>query len=443
MRKLGQHNVDRIFDEALQDATMPVPGKIWAGINSELEKDQLRRKVFFYRTVAAASVLLLLGLSTWMIGFQGDGNAQWRAARKMGSQVQLPTFAQVECLEPSSEFASTPFTPTQTVKVRRKVTIVIKPNVSKAALAEMPIRVGANGGVTEVGPAIAEGRNGAEVIRQTLSSRLPEIANPIADRGLRPVNAFAVPKASVASEVFASITPQKKKEKEFSFAAYESEKEAKPEGKWELGAGFAPDMAFASTTPLGQGSRSSRGLADDPAQAKTNRLSPVVAYAAVLRASYDLGERFSIRAGVSCVNRQSSTFASVNTFGKNATSYQSNLNLYSLEVPVSLKYNVIHAKNYDYYVTTGVSGNFFLHYDNYLQTSEGNIAGRRSSSTSEILKPSQASLLMSTGLRYRLHERLSMQLEPGIRYGVVRNEYAFSQRRPVSTSLLSGLSYHF
>lgn len=72
MRKLGQHIVDRAFEEGLQGAEMPVLAKVWAGINSELEKDQnSRRKVFFYRSIAAASILLLFGLSTWMFVFQG------------------------------------------------------------------------------------------------------------------------------------------------------------------------------------------------------------------------------------------------------------------------------------------------------------------------------------------------------------------------------------
>ena len=70
MRKLGQHNVDRIFDESLANAEMPVSGNVWAGIASELEKDGLRRKVLWYQRIAVASVLLLIGLGSWMLVWQ-------------------------------------------------------------------------------------------------------------------------------------------------------------------------------------------------------------------------------------------------------------------------------------------------------------------------------------------------------------------------------------
>ncbi|MBK9453795.1 MAG: PorT family protein [Bacteroidetes bacterium] len=440
MRKLGQHIVDRAFEEGLQGAEMPVSAKVWAGINSELEKDQLRRKVFFYRSIAAASILLLFGLSTWMFVFQGTQDRVWMSARKLKSQVQMPTFAELECIESNSPVLMTDGL-TKPTRVRSK----LNSNLNFAASSNEKVTTtdGNTIAIPDLKKVLEQIPKNTDMIRFAIMSRKPALSDPLSLRDHRSVQDVSAGAFSESNGGLSNLLSDKKKDKEYSFTAFESEDDEKPVGRWEVGAGFAPDMAFASTTPLGQGSRSTRGLADDPAQAQTNRLSPVVAYAGVLRASYEFDERFSLRAGLSCINRQSTTFASVNTFGKDATAYQSNLDLYSLEVPVSLKYNVIHAKNYDYYVTTGVSGSFFLHYDNYLQTADGSIAGRRSSGTDDILKPSQASLLLSTGLRYRLHDRLSMQLEPGLRYGVMRNEYAFSQRRPVSTSLLSGLSYHF
>jgi hypothetical protein len=46
-------------------------------------------------------------------------------------------------------------------------------------------------------------------------------------------------------------------------------------------------------------------------------------------------------------------------------------------------------------------------------------------------------------LRYRIHNNLSLQLEPGLRYGLLTNEYAFSQTKPLSMSLTTGLNYRF
>src|SRR5688572_14336717 len=70
MRKLGQNLVDRVFDEGLANAELPVSGKVWDGISSELEKDGLRRAVVWYRSIAVASVLLLIGLGAWTLAGQ-------------------------------------------------------------------------------------------------------------------------------------------------------------------------------------------------------------------------------------------------------------------------------------------------------------------------------------------------------------------------------------
>jgi opacity protein-like surface antigen len=167
-----------------------------------------------------------------------------------------------------------------------------------------------------------------------------------------------------------------------------------------------------------------------------------MAYSTAVRASFELNDRWSLRSGLSYINRQSSTSAVVNSFGK-VDAYQSTLNLSSMEIPLAVRFNVIANKHFDYYVTSGVSGTFLLHYDNTQVTSAGKIAARRSSDVNDAFKPSQGSLLLSTGLKYRIFDRLNLQVEPGIRYGLLTNEYAFSQSRPVSMNLLTGLNYHF
>jgi hypothetical protein len=122
-------------------------------------------------------------------------------------------------------------------------------------------------------------------------------------------------------------------------------------------------------------------------------------------------------------------------------SYQNNLRLHSLELPIAVKYNLVHRSSLDCYLSTGVSGSFLLSYDNYLQSPEGSIALRRGSDASDVMRPSQASLLLSTGLRCQVWRRLGIQLEPGIRYGIVTSQYTVSRTHPVSSTFVSGLSY--
>lgn len=57
--------IDRLFADGLGEAEMPVSNDLWKGIAAEMETDRLRKKVFVARMTAAASLVLLLGLSTW------------------------------------------------------------------------------------------------------------------------------------------------------------------------------------------------------------------------------------------------------------------------------------------------------------------------------------------------------------------------------------------
>lgn len=444
MRRLGKHIVDRAFEQGLQDAKMPVSSRVWDGISNELEKDKLRKMVFWYRSVAAASVLLLIGLGTWVLTWQAannKGTADMGLGKSLkGWQISYPERAcgpeenghrhlqsadrkaQAQKSAPRNAWLlGTPIMPFNG-----------QPSQTTAAKKDYPSLEEA---LRKVPQAMAD-------LRKAISKQPSSLMPDLADRGRRPSQGFEMPEVGEFAELLPPRSPEKRREREFTYAMEDGKSEAKPAKHWELGAGFAPDMTFASTTPLQQGARSSQIIANDPTEANTNRLSPVMAYSTAVRASFELNDRWSLRSGLSYINRQSSTSAVVNTFGK-VDAYQSTLNLSSMEIPLAVRFNVIANKHFDYYVTSGVSGTFLLHYDNTQVTSAGKIAARRSSDINDALKPSQGSLLLSTGLKYRIFDRLNLQVEPGIRYGLLTNEYAFSQSRPVSMNLLTGLNYHF
>jgi hypothetical protein len=452
MRKLGQHNVDRVFDESLVDVQMPVSNKVWANISSELEKDGLRRKVFWYRSVAVASVVLLIGLGAWVLAWQGNA-AQANAPMAAGKSLKPwhLTFGERPCM------------PTTTEKIASTQNEALRNTQRTAQARNTPIHKAGTQGrmrtqltVTPEGvqpplsdPAtfskrLDEAQKGLDGLRKSLQTRSPRILPSLSDRGNRPTGSLDMQGPAAFPSLITAVSPEKKREKEFTYVLEDNDKPAKPTRHWELGAGFSPDMTFASTTPVQQfnNARSSQIIADDPAKANTNRLSPVIAYASAVRASFELNDRLSVRSGLTYVDRQSSTTEAVSSYGKVAA-YESTLNLMSLEVPLSMRYNVIKHKNFDYFVSSGVSGTFLLHFDNTQVTTSGKIAARRSSDASDLLRPSQGSLLLSTGMRCRIFDRLNLQVEPGMRYGILTNEYAFSQSRPVSMSLMTGLNYRF
>ena len=184
MRKLGQHIVDRAFEEGLQGAEMPVSAKVWAGINSELEKDQLRRKVFFYRSIAAASILLLFGLSTWMFVFQGTQDRVWMSARKLKSQVQMPTFAELECIESNSPVLMTDGL-TNPNRVRSK----LNSNLNFAASSNEKVTTtdGNTIAIPDLKKVLEQIPKNTDMIRFAIMSRKPALSDPLSLRDHRSV----------------------------------------------------------------------------------------------------------------------------------------------------------------------------------------------------------------------------------------------------------------
>ncbi len=444
MRKLGQHDVDRIFEEALGDAQLPVPSNVWAGISSELEKDGLKRKVFWYQRIAAASVLLLMGIGTWTLGLQsGTASLQETALGKplRDLEHQLP-------LRECPVLAPTEFVQTSAKGVKPNVATMQPTQQDAFSHMPKPQRTQVNFAVSNVPNSSAEFERTMDQVMapamatiEMLKSRRPTGIADLSISSKQQHQSIAGTHVGTFAGILQAKDPEKRREKEFAYVLDSEEDFAKSTKRWEVGAGFAPDMTFASTTPVQQTTGSAKILADDPTKAEIKRLSPVMAYSSGVRAAYELNNRWSVRTGATYSNRQTST-AALATNGKVSAS-QSTLNLSTLEIPVSMRYNVITNKHFDYYVASGVSANFLLQYDNSQITPTGKVVARRNSDPSDLMRPSQANVLLSTGLRYRILDRLNLQVEPGMRYGVITNEYAFSQSRPISLNLLTGLNYHF
>ena len=72
MRDPKQHPIDHLFAENLREARVKAPDKVWNGISNALETNRLRRKVFYARMTAAASLALLLGFGAWYYFIGGN-----------------------------------------------------------------------------------------------------------------------------------------------------------------------------------------------------------------------------------------------------------------------------------------------------------------------------------------------------------------------------------
>lgn len=431
----NQNSIDQMFRQGLEEASMPVSNRAWSGISTELENDRLKKRLAFYQLAAGFALLMLLGLGLWSVLDRGSN------APSSNIFASARGFEQIESWGHGPDYcdpagAPAKLNPNYQVAERSQVqgSSETPSNSANNALLAME-RPGLTDKMPVLAAAIDKQKLNFDVLRAELSARVPVIANT--PKQQRSKNFFS------AAETPKSIIPAKK-EKEFAYLLDDEDGKGKQEKHWDLGATLSPDVMFGSTTPTASysTSRSSALLDNDPLSASSSANSPVTVFSTGMRAAYEFNDRFAVRAGVLYSNRQTVASSSLPSYGKQAV-YQSNLSLHYLEVPVTMKYNLLHLKNFDYFVSGGVSGNMFLYYDNYLQNGNGEVNARKVSEKSESFKPSQANLLVSTGMQYRMFDRLSMAIEPGLRYGVKTNEYAFSQSKPLSLSLTSGVSYHF
>lgn len=435
--------VDRLFEGRLKDASVAPPAGLWDGIAADLENDRLRKKVAMWRWVAAATILLFLGFGSWtLLHFSSVDHNDERIA--MQHVIAPPSdhsnakdaiasyMIQPDCSDQQPEqLAKAAFqAPGPLGAIRRAVNNVRREEVRKTHKVH-----GIPALLTALNSRSAGQMNPSEAFTRPERRDFAAIPMPV----------WEIDADDIAPEVAPEKIRVKRRDREIMAWNVEDKKDRKKNKlKWAIGGAFSPDVAFATQIPVGDPTARTAGpsLPDNPASSSRRLSEPVATFSTGLRAAVDINDRMAVRSGVLYTRRSGSQTELANTFGKQE-SFANNFSVDYLEVPVSVQYNVVQGKVFDYYVSTGVSGNMMLGYKQELQTSEGKISSKNVSDKSEAFAPAQASLLMSTGMQYRAFEHLSINLEPGVRYGFLTSDYAFSREDPVSFSLMSSLNFHF
>lgn len=428
-------NVDDIFARRLQNAEAKAPEGVWQGIADAMETDRLRSKVLWARLTAAASLLLLLGFGTWYF-FVG------RPQIEEQGKVSAQTFAAHRSLQ------------TWTPSGQRQVT---------TCPDETPVHVG---GVLPLQLLADRHAHKGRVYPRTIAPLLKKLrlqridrihsdaASPLRPELGLPVMAFepdiqrsildqAPPAPFKVNEQFANQYPSRGKRNEIDPLGDGAENNAAKAHAFTLGGTASPDFSFASQTPvsLAKVSASSKNALPDDAVTANRRTTPSTAFTTGMRFGYALTERFGIQTGLLYTRRSTERDHAITQTGI-AEAVETHFDLNSLEIPATVKYNVIDHPKFDYYVNSGVSATMFLNYRQSLVTGSG-VSKQVLSDESDAGTPAQANLIASTGVQVQLGNRISLNLEPGLRYGLFVSDYAFTQRHPLSFNAFSGINYHF
>lgn len=437
------HIIDELFSQHLDQAEAPVRESVWEGIAAEMENDRLRKKVVWARFTAAASVLLLLGLGTWFL-WGGDTFNATPARFTTENIISLP-------LEKDDPAAST----------RSGLAFSNVQSPAGGMLSQLPLRTSNSDNPLKRIQNMFIDQFGTESLREIQAAR-----NNAASPALRKFEDFqGLTSRSVLFPAQLDLNPALLERIEmpeptetqptynaedfsFDFGKEEDEQSNGLNKRWALGGTFSPDYIFSGQVPvqndqtLSNASIASREILD-PAAAEQASTEMISAYSTGFNIAYDISPRVGVQTGVLYQNRSSSSSnQSVNALGKTQT-VSSEFSLDMVEVPVLVKLDVVEKDNFSCYVKSGVSANLLWGYDNTLSNQEGAVTARLSSPEDRVLSPAQGNVLLQTGIRYNFLDKLSMNFEPGLRYGILHNRFAFSGDHPMQISLSTGMSYHF
>lgn len=448
-------DIDQLFASRLDEVEFPVPEGAWDKVASAMESDRLHRKVFWARFTAAASILLVLGLGAWMtVRDYGTATPQYWS----GNVIALPGDALASKARPkeSGESRAATFTPNSiasNASASRAASRQASParnisnNTIPVSFASQPAaRANLNRFfIDEFGPVQARKVSMPTVNAPTRD--VDDIHVEEVELGYDPAELAARVNQMMAENPELNTPNQAEVENIFTETLLTSQNNgnARKKSRWALGGAFSPDYTFAFQSPVQAetpvGARTVK--LEDPAEAAKETTDFVTAFSTGMRVGVDLSERISLQSGVMYSRRTTSDASQLTTsFGK-TQSYNTEFNLNLLELPVTMRYNVISKDNFNYYVASGLSTHLLWNYQNTLTDETGTVNARRVSDDENTLRPSQANIILSTGVRYNLLNKLSMNLEPGVRYGILNSKYSFNQNNGMTFSLTSGINYHF
>jgi outer membrane protein W len=426
-------NVDGLFARGLQSAEVKAPDGVWQGIADAMETDRLRKKVLWARLTAAASILLLLGFGAWyfLVG---------RVHIQEQGMAPAQTFAAHRNVQTLAKHATAELCPDET-----------QPQVGGV----LPLQMFAG---KQVRKGAAYPRHIAPLLKKLQLRRIERVhsdaATPLRPEMGLPAMAFEPdfqrsvldqpqPSPLRVNEQFASQYPDREKPKTDRGFGDEAEYDGPQARAFTLGGTASPDFSFASQTPvsLAKVAPSSKNALPEDAVTASRRSTPSTAFTTGMRFGYALSDHLGIQTGLLYTRRSTERDHAITQTGQ-AQAVETHFDLNSLEIPATIKYNIIDRPKFDYYVNSGVSATLFMNYKQSLVTETG-VSKQVLSDQNDLGSPAQANLIASTGVQVKLGERVSMNIEPGLRYGLFVTDYSFTQRHPLSFNAFSGINYHF
>jgi len=390
---------------------MGVPDRVWRQISLDLENKRLRRRLLWTQRTAVAAMLLLTLLGSWF----------W-ASRSQPIQDALISPTSIS----SDKQPSEPHSSQLTDFVPDSGSAHLFPDL-RASMRTTPSRFTLSRFLISPKSISWAGIHPrSKSTHETTGTPFFQPSNYMSPI-LEPVNQLKVNPIILSEQNTKSNT----KGSENGF------------GKWSIGGGLGPEFAMQSQTPVAVGrvdESPKTVLPKNPADAP-RELTPAAAVHVGLNVSYEINDRFSVQSGMNFINRKSNTGHGLLENGK-ATLAETHFDASFLEIPFMAKWDLVQRKGWNGYVSTGASGTMLLGYDSFFEV-EDQVAARTVSNLNDAFQFAQASALLAAGVDVKLGERLSLNVEPRARLGILTTPHAFSKANSISIAGISGIQYKF
>lgn len=439
-----EHKVDRLFREGLGEGNVPPPVTVWRNVAAEVATPRRRRRgglIFFFYGAAAAGLFAAIAISQgWFQSTPIDSNTVFA---NQYSGINSGKVAEIPCApEDNSD-----------VHYTENPSPVLKNQFGSQNRQVSNFRSTQNGGSDGL---LVNHSPQSEEVRQVEIVVTPETDFP---KDYIPGKAN---KSNIKDFLYMPDGWKENSEKHKTFAQKPNlEKSLTPNpdlqtplqktssSSWMIAGNFAPDFSVAgspsadrnianeNSANLGASSADFESLSES-----STRNRSVTAYSTGLRVGFAPVNRVQVQTGLNYANRTGEVplegDAALATF--NASDAVSIFSQKMLEVPLLARYEVISGKNLRYFVSSGMSAQWLLKSSEFVYL-DGREFGQDAPEKTNA--PEQINLILGTGIEFLPVERIGLQIEPMLRYGIMQVSYPDQSGNPLGLSLNTGFNIHF
>jgi hypothetical protein len=439
-----EHKVDRLFREGIGAGDVPPPPDVWRNVAAEIANEPKRKRGAWWMFVAGATAASLFAALGFGLGQWGNPNG---AGQTHSEWAHLPSKVEMLPVDSCQELPNTPLESNPNLLVQKGSAFQFADQNPQTG--DRKIRNERKEKVVSYRP---EGDlSVAQPVIHTPAPEQPVVPTP-KPRNLREIIEFPISPSQNNGPVYAQQPKSQSRQTPTPQPDLFSPLNTPKESKWAVAGNFSPDFLVGGAILRGVNEAGFASLGSNPSDQTQNLSSESVsndrkrvstAYSAGLRVGMEVAPKVMLQTGINYASRSGEVpLTLVNDNGEfdynspGTSVYTAQL----LEVPALVRYNWMDGKKVDLFLSSGPSVEWILKSSEFIEYQNQQISQPTPASS---IAPAQVNWVVGTGVEILPIPRVGIQLEPMVRFGMLKSEIPGQSGRTIGTSLNTGLNFHF